>query len=277
MVNLIKCSFCDILFNCAQIYFKHLKTHYTPIGTDFICNFEECYQNFSSKDSFKRHILNHFKKNQSSTNLNTNLGQEISNCLTSIQPNINMGVIQNESSSNSSFSYDNVLKSVQKSVSNFVIQLHSNNNFSRSDILFLQKSIEGFIIDPICDLVETTIGNNKIAITEILSDIRSLFKNVRTDYMLEKYLTENGLIKELRVFSIDNSQNAKGTLMPLRFQFEQIFKKTVLLTKFLLKWKLWRIVKKRLTSYNRIYGNKRNLFILIEYLFHIFCTMTTSS
>lgn len=90
--------------------------------------------------------------------MNTNLGQEISNRLTSIQPNINMGVIQNESSSNSSFSYDNVLKSVQKSVSNFVIQLHSNNNFSRSDILFLQKSIEGFIIDLMCDLVETTIG-----------------------------------------------------------------------------------------------------------------------
>lgn len=115
----------------------------------------------------------------------------------------------------------------------------------------------------------------KIAITEILSDIRSLFKNVRTDYMLEKYLTENGLIKELRVFSIDNSQNAKGTLMPLRFQFEQILKKNGFIDEVLTQMETLENCEKKINFIQSdLWKQKKSLYpgrILI------FCTMTTSS
>ncbi|KAI8115638.1 hypothetical protein CVS40_12276 [Lucilia cuprina] len=231
MVSLIKCSFCDEAFDSAEIYFVHLKKH-TPFGTNFICNFGECYQRFSSKDSFKRHVLNHFKKINLCKNVNNILEEETSksHCMDSENLNVDSSFC-NQSSSNPPFCYTKYFETVMEFATKFVIQLHSNNNYSRSDIISLQKSIQSFIIEPICNFLENCVGN--ITPTIIVNDLKSLFKNVNTDYMLEKYLTEKRLIEELQVFSIDESLNAKGTLMPLHFQFEQIFTKDGLIDKVL--------------------------------------------
>lgn len=221
----VNCFVCCEEFICPKKFFLHFKSHYTPPGTVYTCCTNKRSQKFIVKYSFKIHVFNQFKKVD-----NEKLNQTISTEDT-LMENCDANIPIPES-----FSYNDLLQNVNKSINKFVIEIHSNNNYTRSDVIKLQKLIESEILNPIFNFIRNCLDNinyDKETLSRIFCDLQNVFKDFQSDYLLQKSLLKMELTEDPRVFTIENSSNSKGVVMPLRFQFKKIFEKDNCLEKVL--------------------------------------------
>jgi len=120
---------------------------------------------------------------------------------------------------------------------------HNNNNFTRKNVVNIQKEVSRSLINPIAELL-TNFVNYKINDPLLLSSFHTLisafstrFKLCSSEYMLNKWLTNNNLYSNIHQFTINNEINlvsasgetnyseqaSKGILMPIDFQFKSFF------------------------------------------------------
>lgn len=237
-----------------------LVTHYKVMHllgpySIYRCKENNCSQSFQTLNSFKKHVL---KKH-----INNLTNNETVQCQNNNSSLVDNGVIVHDINMVNNISTDELPDDVplipnqnifdlNKSIQifhslavQFCLNLHNNNNFCRSDVLNVQNDIEVVkIIKPIISLLENIIQNEiKDPLTlskfsTVTSAISDPFKFCRTEHSLNVWLTANDLLSDkLQQFTINNEinlvchngetfydeQNAKGILMPLKFQFKKYF------------------------------------------------------
>jgi len=225
-------------------------------SSTYECIENHCTQAFPNLDSLKKHVMRKHLKDTSKKltpvvkNINNTAIPEHINNITnsdSIEPDVFQNVLpvtecRNELDSEH-FSVDNAIHLVYQSAINFTISLHNNNNFSRKDVVNIQKEVSQSLIKPITDLL-TNFVNYKIKDPLLLSSFHTLisafstpFKLCSSEYMLNKWLTNNNLYSDIHQFTINNEinlvsalgettyseQTTKGILMSIDFQFKSYF------------------------------------------------------
>ncbi|KAE9522645.1 hypothetical protein AGLY_016950 [Aphis glycines] len=122
------------------------------------------------------------------------------------------------------FNIDIAINTIHQSAINFTMSLHNNNNFSRKDVVSLQKEF----------------SQNPLLLSSfhtLISAISTPFKLCSSEYLLNKWLTNNNLFTSVNQFTIHNEINlvstlgetnyneqiTKGILMPIQFQFKSFF------------------------------------------------------
>ncbi|KAI8122952.1 hypothetical protein CVS40_6090 [Lucilia cuprina] len=227
----IKCCLCEEEFDCGKTYFDHINNMHSFIQCKiFRCTFKNCYQQFNSKYVFKRHILKHFERinetyvpmNVESVFENTFSTEEVlhseTECNTNIQDeNINASPLE--------FCYEESLKEIGNSATKFIIKLNSFNNISRSDINFIRTSVTELILNPIVNFIKECVNKSLIdkTINTILDDVKDIFSDARSEFILEKTMKDNNLLGTVEEFVINNNRDSKGVVMPLEFQIQKLF------------------------------------------------------
>lgn len=131
---------------------------------------------------------------------------------------------------------------IYKSAVEFTLSLHNNNSFTRRDILNIQKNIAGNIIKPIATILDNIVKINikdpmlLLEFSNVTSVISNPFKLCNSEYLLNKWLTENNFATNIQQFIINNEigtrqsgdvvydeKITKGILLPLQFQFKTYF------------------------------------------------------
>lgn len=243
MASFINCFVCNKIFKCPHKFFKHLGLCYTFVDQEnYICKFGKCFQKFSYKCSFKRHVLNHFKKNidQNDTascskkNIDQNVrascsknNNEQSNFISECCAGVTSDIPSSEINVDR-VKYNGYLKALYNNASKLIIKLHGFNNISKSDINKIKNGIETNIIFPVVEFLEKLIPQNvlkdsEIGVEQIFSDLKELFKEVKTDYTLEKNMICMNLISKPHSFQVGNNKKDCGTIMPIEFQLKKIF------------------------------------------------------
>jgi len=254
------CYVCEVQTPTLASLITHYKVMHLlgPFST-YTCKENNCSQSFQTLSSFKKHVLKkhiNILKNNEMVQTNNNSQNNLSlvdndviiqgiNIVNSINNPSTIEVTDVPLIPNQNI-FD-VHKSIQEFhllAVQFCLNLHNNNNFCRSDVLNVQNDIEDKIIKPIISLLENIIQNEiKDSLTlskfsMVTLAISDPFKFCRTEHFLNNWLTNNGLLcDKLQQFSINNEinlvshngetfydeQNAKGILMPLKFQFKTYF------------------------------------------------------
>lgn len=240
------CFLCKIQNLNLNSYIIHLKRHHgCTFNSKFVCIIENCLQTFSNLSSFKRHLNRHklicnkienldsknaqtivdeTLENTSNFSEQNNLNNEIptlSNCYNTVSPNL---------LNKSSPSPDNINnKSVISPAALFLLSLHSRCNFTRNDVLFIQKSLIMLF--------------NNIPRDEFIESFNSttfdIFESLDSEYKLFKYLSGKNLYSTAFKFSVDkeivevyrngiprlHEKDCNGILFPLQFQFKKFLEK----------------------------------------------------
>lgn len=110
---------------------------------------------------------------------------------------------------------------------NFSLSLHSKPNFTRKDVIDLQKNITEQIVRPICDtLIKICPLVNNKDINELIEDIYQPFQFISSEQKLNTTLQNIQLNDSLQTVNYKNSDGnitSKGCLMPIKHQFKLFF------------------------------------------------------
>lgn len=128
--------------------------------------------------------------------------------------------------------------------------LHNNNNFSRKDVFDILKHMDSFLIKPLLKtfscFAEYQFKNNSSVFNEfctLLLMCNNCFESFNTDYLLNKWLKNEGYVETINEFVINSQvvptyskgklvndqKNAKGIVMPIQFQMKKFFEQNDLL------------------------------------------------
>lgn len=258
------CFICKSEFSSLTTLVVHFKViHMLKKSSTYECTENKCSQVFSTLDSFKRHTQKHTNNVTKKIKINHNEKEIDDNTVIfqDINKDVNLHNLLKESQEiqyenvthkpndyeNSidftNFNIDIAINKIHQSAINFTMSLHNNNNFSRKDVVNLQKEFSQSLIEPIADVL-TNFVNNKIKDPLLLSSFHTLisaistpFKLCSSEYLLNKWLTNNNLYTNVNQFTIYNEINlvsthgetnyneqiTKGILMPIQFQFKSFF------------------------------------------------------
>lgn len=215
-----KCFMCTNTFESSNGFFVHLKNHVVPKNFIYECTYDKCYQKFSIKNAFKKHIEMHFKNNVDEPVVQLeNFEENVSTPLSDIENENFVGINNSE--------YESDLKNIYNSAIKFTIKLHSFDNISRSDVNSIRCLVETLILDPIFQFIERAQNPSNVcnkSISKVLGDAKVLFENINSEAKLNKVLKEKDLIGNVQTFRInENNLKSNGIVMPLDFQFRKIF------------------------------------------------------
>lgn len=241
------CFICKtkIFLNTANKHFRLI--HFMNEKESYQCTFKNCYQYVSSRSAFVRHFKAH---------LNTMNSQEAQGYITESSPEISSQSLENVSYEKNSdlLMTPSIVPSTSKTyiqntpcVDNgvaFAVRMHKNSNFTRKDVLSVQKNVMKNIINPIVEDFKQFINQNfsidveqAMAISSFIKRIENPFENCESEYFLFKWLKDNNFICDYKEFSINNEigqvyqhgqmryneSNTTGVLFPISFQFKKIF------------------------------------------------------
>lgn len=223
----IKCFLCEESYNSPLGLFKHIKQYVIPPNVAYKCTFKDCYQQFYQKFCFKRHVLSHFQTKANDTSSSTQKGMDCSfSCTESHESPNNTG---NENFEKIKiFNYEKELSKVYESATNFIIKLHTYSNFSKSDVNGIKNHLEDLILIPVLNFLgQTQNPDNPIdkTISDVLHDVKFLFRGISSNFKLEKTLTQKELISDVKLFPVDDNFKSSGVIMPLEFQLKKLFER----------------------------------------------------
>lgn len=205
-----------------------------------------CSQTFNCLSSFKRHLnRKHVTSNIISQNAPNN------DVLRSNKNNFNYDPESPQRVSEHSFdnkiqnifNFEYATKVVYESTVKFILSLYNNNSFNKSDVHYIQFVIKENILIPLASILKNTVEKNikeptlRSTFNEIERLILDLFTYCSTEYHLNNWLMENKLLSSVHQITINNEICAvnyggeicynervtKGTLLPLKHQFQQFF------------------------------------------------------
>ncbi|KAF0714943.1 Uncharacterized protein FWK35_00018261, partial [Aphis craccivora] len=168
---------------------------------------------------------------------NTTVISEISN-----QININNAPCETDFPS-TKINTENAIILMYQAGINLTISLHNNTNFTRKDVVNIQKEFFQILFKPIADLLKNVVNyliKDPLLLSSfhtIISAISAPFKLCNSEYNLDIRLKNNNLYSHINQFTINNEINlvsslsetnynehiTKGILMPLQFQFKSYF------------------------------------------------------
>lgn len=243
--------------NSLVVHFRIF--HSLHRNSTYECCENYCNQSFSSLRSFKRHVTKkHQSSNKDDNDISYNSSQELnSNGITTestetITEEIKNGKLEEDQLV---YDYEKTKAAILKSIASFLVYLHNFNNLSRKDVEKIQLNIQEKIMKPILNCFNVLVKyyiedfSIKTIFSKFSETIEDAFKLCSTNYRFEKWLSENNLISNIMQFTINNEVrlishcgeatyndfSTKGCLLPLKFQFKQIFEKENLLEKYLNK------------------------------------------
>lgn len=242
------CYLCKANVGDLQALVVHFKIiHLLKSDSAYTCLENACSQSFNCLSSFKRHvnkkhiISDHVLQNIS-TNTN-NVDVQVSKKIKlNYEPSLNLEEPFHDELTNN-FNFENSTKVLYESTVKFILSLYNNNNFNISDVHYIQSGIKENILKPMAYLLKNVV-NKDIKEPILLSTFNRLEKVIlnpfiycSTEYRLNKWLTDNKLMSNVQQININNELCAvnhggeiyyndkitKGTLLPLKLQFEQFF------------------------------------------------------
>lgn len=125
----------------------------------------------------KKHVFRHFDKKKIAR-------KDFKDTISTRKTVLHENMLENGSTpdhlddNNITFDYNEVLKGAFLSDNTFIIQLHSNNNYCRSDIISLQKSISLHIITPIFNLLDNCLAQKDCIEKLVLYAISALKQDI---------------------------------------------------------------------------------------------------
>lgn len=236
------CFICSNSFMNIATYLGHLKLYHKLTSTShFLCNFENCYSNFQSIYSFKRHIQAHTKSIPSNNHIKPNICPRDKTSDNTCIDNI-VSLDDNKSAVNSQTSRPPDLKS---EIENFALKLYGNLNLSRKQahliILETKQLLETFVKTIEHDICNSDKTSENLKNIELFSNYQAFFKNVSTEYLLQKFLISTGDFKQPEEFLIEESALIddlpirKGVILPLRLHLKQYLERPNVLQGFIKK------------------------------------------
>ncbi len=254
------CFVCKRNLVSSTLFFKHLRIfHFINSQTICHCLEPECGQYFSNIHSFKKHV----EKKHRCNNLNINLIQtedriplESTNDQSSeLTPSVSTAS-KTETKANfekqllttakteTKVDFEKQLENLKEACALFVLGLANSNNFSRKNVIDIQKNVEMLILKPLIVAIEEFL-KSKIPdyfvkfdkLHTFLLSVSELFEQHSTDYKLFSWLEKQDLISTYKRFTIQNQieevfkdgvctfdeKKYTGTLLPLKFLFRKIF------------------------------------------------------
>lgn len=281
------CFICKRIFHSLTLLIYHFKKHHDlTTNSTYKCYESSCGQIFQRLSSFKKHVnkiyLNFdctkdIKKTSSNAPVNDQNYLACENVdfvhsddekndenTQSQSQNFNFSSTSKKLLPQSTFSLDQEIsqnkfkdefelskKKLNKLVVEFVVSLHNNNNFTREDVVKIQKCANECLIEPLlnifisfakCSFYQHDALYNEFC--SIVSQCRDPFKKTATDYLLFKFLENEGYFGNIKEFVIgsamqplhhsgklvNDEKTVTGVLMPLRFQIKKFFEGKKLLT-----------------------------------------------
>ncbi|CAH1114912.1 unnamed protein product [Psylliodes chrysocephalus] len=248
-----KKAFCDL-----YTLIRHFKlVHGLNTNNKIICSEDKCSQSFPNLSSFKRHVQKKHVDNNEIVLASTS--SDISSILEKTDSNesrafhdtrVNKISFENsillETNKNDNVDISECLRNIKNSALNFTLSFHNTNNLTKKDVRTIQDNVTELITDSTMELIQLLLiqripdfKKKYLDINELLNKLKNPFELCKTDFKL------NSLLKQCE-FSEDNLKviinteivpiNKKGELaygekhntgvvLPLSFQFKQIFEK----------------------------------------------------
>lgn len=255
-----------------KLIFHFKNSHNLNSRSPVRCN--DCGQMFTLWSRFKRHVIRHHNFNNQNDLINDNINLHDSMNSTGplpvdinipitpttiinvsdtsqfneFEPNTYTDTSVNDNTTETphkKFDLNNHLKTNINMALTFSLFLHNNNNFSRKDVLEVQKHVNQYIINPLLDafisFAKSNFQNEQPSLynnfSSLVSNLRNPFKLFDSDYKLYSFLKNEGyatnfkevtindqLMPAHRAGKLQNKQiTTKGILMPLKFQFKTFF------------------------------------------------------
>ncbi|XP_062542133.1 uncharacterized protein LOC134210123 [Armigeres subalbatus] len=245
----MNCHLCHITSNSLQSFFKHLTIHHgTPTIFKYTCTACVPSTSYQNLHRFKRHVIsNHaglFESNDPDGD--SDLGnatphvenmtapditeENVTQVQIPIRAEADHNVNENEEMEKISLEDTDILdlrNKLRDTFLNFSLSLHSKPNFTRKDVIDLQKSITEQIVRPICDtLIKICPLVNNKDINELIEDIYQPFQFISSEQKLNTTLQNIQLNDSLQTVNYKNSDGnitSKGCLMPIKHQFKLFF------------------------------------------------------
>lgn len=242
------CFLCKSKFSVSDLI-DHLKnTHKTPNFFTYECGQINCFQIFSERKSFKRHLLNVHRHD----NLLETLPTKTSNCKTNYSTvafdnsckdvdktidNIGLCNLVSQSEIIPSQNLTNSLQNLDNIVNKITLNFYSKSNFCRKDVTFIQNNVSDLckcIVDCLqnADVLKNNTNANQ---QNIISKCSDPFANINTEYLFTQKIKTSGLFSFPINYTINNEiaptiQSGKSTLdevkskgyfLPLKFQIKK--------------------------------------------------------
>lgn len=254
----LKCSQCICLFDSVDSLISHLlKDHHCKTISKFQCNQTKCRQKFHDVHRFKKHLKSHLLKQQNEFNTISYEVYEDSNILSnqiSILSSsdesdvISENDILNETVSDiertqTSISAD--ITSIENAMVSFTLNLHAKSNITRKDVSSIQVAVTDCIIKPLLENIRDFQNNyftdqdkmERAKFNEMFDKLQHPFKNIQTEYMFFKKITEIGIFEMPTPFLINESiaetiknynpvldtRKIQAIMMPIQFQLRKYF------------------------------------------------------
>ncbi|XP_055914391.1 uncharacterized protein LOC129947743 isoform X1 [Eupeodes corollae] len=256
------CFVCNNKCTNFSLLMHHLKKrHNLNCSSTYRCL--ECNLLFDNSSSYKRHMLrlhstlnisnsNEFQaqacsiKPEDSNRVTTS--SEQSSCINvkgiSVEEKLVLPSSLSSCQKSKKENFDEEIKNMRESAFKFSLSLHTNDNFSRKDVVNIQKSVSTQIVAPLLQIFDsfskTRICHDHEALNEIstlISSCKHLFDDCASDYLLLQKLKKSGYMNDVEEFVINNEMETvfhcgelsldenltKGVVLPLRSQFKLLF------------------------------------------------------
>lgn len=220
----------DLLDHIAKIHKHSAEYHYR-------CSYPKCIQVFSNTYSFKRHVKNHKFDNAlvaSGNNSQTN------------QPDIiSIDTVEPLCTENDYFQQDR--NNLKTAAVELTLRLHQKANFSRQDVMDIQKSVQKF-----CTTSAENLGSIDIDVLDTeknfqynkhLRELKDAFKFIDSDFKFFEYIKNLNIFQEPTILILENDLVTKVTteetrksclvLNPIEFQIRSFFQTSDILQKTL--------------------------------------------
>lgn len=235
------CFICKQNFDILMQLLSHFTSdHKLKTYGDYKCAQKDCYQHFSSKFAFKKHLLRH-NENEIENMENLSLGS-FKSIRSNVKINENNQLESNHSQTISHVELENVpKKSIFDLALNFSCDLYAKDNMTRKDSVEIQKNVTRLcesIVETIKDALSSSTQNfNLCEINNILDECSNPFRYIGTEYKFIKYIENKQIFEGFYCHTINNEikrvikfgkptqdeVSVKAYIMPLRFQFKKIF------------------------------------------------------
>lgn len=249
----IVCFICENSFSDFKIFSNHLrKIHHGLNRTFFEC--KKCSQKFHKIQSYDRHLRGCYKhlllsipnskilpiKNKRTFYTDTNMAQ------TSVSGST---LTKNVSEiDNSCFSFQNKIidynfdDNISDSALKFTLKLHSNPNFTRQNVVDIQKDVQ-ILTSNIAFLFKQKIEEKNIDFNHTLDDLfescSKPFEFIKSEHLLKSELKNRNLMEDFVEFPINEEVGVtfrdgksklenivnKGVLLPIEFQIKEFLKR----------------------------------------------------
>lgn len=212
-------SECTCTFESPDQMIMYLKSiHKPPVSFRYKCTFPACIQIFSNLYGYTRHLKNHKSTLPNTLPISTkkheaNLELELP---LKVRKTVNTkdNVVDHHKTT-----FEDDLSDMQKSSVAFTLNLHQRANFSRTDVREIQKATQKFCSNAVENIEKLNIiaaDPDSNFMFKYLSQLKSNFDFIDSDYKFFKHIEGLGIFKEPIVMTLDQDESKQSRINECR-------------------------------------------------------------